>query len=176
MEKNKDEIPREATDLLESSTNYFVRALAEIINGPLTESQGLRGIGSPRVAKTSSRSQKTTVGAQFKMQLNKLRLRIDDTHPHYIRCLKPNAELVPNNYNAFMITEQLRYAGVLEAVRVSRVGYPQRYSHEQFIQRYGILAISELERNQNDPCNALVFAVARSVYESIIDDDEKNEQ
>lgn len=33
-----------------------------------------------------------------------------------------------------------RYSGVLEAVRVARAGFPQRYLHEQFIRRYVVLA------------------------------------
>ena len=56
--------------------------------------------------------------------------------PHYIRCLKPNDELEPNNFDPKNIVEQLRYCGVLEAVRVSRAGYPTRYPHEVFIARY----------------------------------------
>ena len=126
---------------------------------------------------------KTTAGGQFTKQLRKLRDRIDNTKPHYIRCLKPNLELVPNNDNAIMITEQLRYAGVLEAVRVSRVGYPQRYGHDpqryghdQFVARYGLLAVNEVNRNSHDPCNALVFAVARTVYENIVDGEEVYKQ
>ena len=142
----------------------------------MTENEGLRRMDNPQRVKTGSRQQKSTVGGQFTQQLNKLRIRIDNTHPHYIRCLKPNAELVPNNYSAYMITEQLRYAGVLEAVRVSRVGYPQRYSHEQFVHRYGILALSEVKRNQSDSCNALVYSVAHSVYDVVVDDDDKIEQ
>jgi len=166
VEKNKDEIPREATDLLLSSTNQYVRLLADLINGAPSDIVGLRGAisGSPSRMK-GGMQKKTTVGGQFTTQLRKLRNRIDNTKPHYIRCLKPNPELVPNNYNAIMITEQLRYAGVLEAVRVSRVGYPQRYGHDQFVARYGLLAVNEVNRNRHDPCNALVFAVARTVYE-----------
>lgn len=142
------------------------------MNGAGSNNAGMRA-GPPSPAKMSGRQQKTTVGKQFTEQLRKLTVRIDTTHPHYIRCIKPNAELVPNNFNAFMISEQLRYAGVLEAVRVSRVGYPQRYAHELFVHRYGLLAMEEVERSRSDKCAALVYAVARTVYEASADEDEK---
>jgi myosin-5 len=47
-----------------------------------------------------------------------------------VRCLKPNDELAPDNFDPKQIVEQLRYCGVLEAVRVSRAGYPTRYPHD----------------------------------------------
>ncbi len=37
-----------------------------------------------------------SVGAKFSEQLKDLRIRIDATAPHYIRCLKPNDDLLPN--------------------------------------------------------------------------------
>jgi hypothetical protein len=59
--------------------------------------------------------------------------------PHYVRCLKPNDNLEPDNFDPKNIVEQLRYCGVLEAVRVSRAGYPTRYPHEVFLTRYFII-------------------------------------
>ena len=59
--------------------------------------------------------------------------------PHYVRCLKPNDSLEPDNFDPSNIVEQLRYCGVLEAVRVSRAGYPTRYPHEVFMTRYYII-------------------------------------
>lgn len=53
--------------------------------------------------------------------------RINATQPHYIRCIKPNDALTPDVFHDAMVGDQLRCAGVLEAVRVSRLGYPHRY-------------------------------------------------
>ena len=38
---------------------------------------------------------------------------------------------------------QLRYAGVLEAIKVSRAGYPIRIPHDTFFQKYKILVRSD---------------------------------
>jgi ankyrin repeat protein len=80
-----------------------------------------------------------SLGKQFSDSLKILRTRIDATMPHYIRCLKPNDGLEPDHFDPKNIVEQLRYCGVLEAVRVSRAGYPTRYPHEVFMTRYYML-------------------------------------
>lgn len=61
-----------------------------------------------------------SVGAQFKNQLNNLLGAIGETHPHYVRCLKPNDENVRSNFNLGRITAQLANggAGVQACVRV----------------------------------------------------------
>jgi len=152
VQKNKDDLPREASDLLMSSSSAFVRELANIVSG-----------GSARTAK-----QKQTVGSQFTLQLKELRKRIDLTSPHYVRCLKPNAELVPDCYDSSMIVDQLRCAGVLEAVRVSRVGFPQRYAHSLFVLRYRTLALKELQvasrKGARNLCSVLVKTIAEQVW------------
>lgn len=80
-----------------------------------------------------------TICTQFKAQLATLIKKIQSTKPHYIRCIKPNDENVPDSLDRLRTTEQLRYGGVLEAVRVARSGFPVRLSHEDFYGRYRIL-------------------------------------
>lgn len=147
LEKNKDELPREATDLLLSSSSKFVKELAAIISPP--EKEPVVESASSRRRSSTTKKKSKTVGGHFATQLQSLRAKIDETAPHYVRCLKPNGQLVPDNFDPLMIVEQLRCAGVVEAVRVSRVGYPQRYTHSQFVQRYKILgAASGQELNK----------------------------
>lgn len=53
-----------------------------------------------------------SVGAQFKNQLNHLLGAIGQTHPHYVRCLKPNDENIRSNFNRTRITSQLANGGI----------------------------------------------------------------
>jgi len=87
----------------------------------------------------SSSFGRATVGGQFRRQLKRLREKIDVMSPHYIRCLKPNDELVPDHFDRAAVAEQLRCGGILEAVRVTRAGYSNHYSHEEFLRRYRCL-------------------------------------
>lgn len=109
------------------------------------------------------------MGAKFAEQLRDLRHRIDSTAPHYIRCLKPNDELLPDEFDPKQIVEQLRYSGVLEAVRVSRAGYPTRYPHGQFMSRYYMLGdLGQDGTKRNKDMIQLVKFIAKHVWEADI--------
>ena len=63
---------------------------------------------------------------------------------------------------------QLRCAGVLEAVRVSRLGYPQRYDHASFVSRYKLLHPSSLYVvDLNDHCQQLVDFLTAHVLNNV---------
>lgn len=81
-------------------------------------------------------SMKTTTCTLFKQQLKNLINIISNTTPQYVRCLKPNDMNQYSNFNPSRILQQLKYGGVLEAVKVSRAGFPIRFLHQEFIQRY----------------------------------------
>jgi myosin-5 len=69
-------------------------------------------------------------------QLNKLMQRLGSTEPHFIRCIKPNTQQLPNVVDQELVLQQLRCCGVLEVVRIARSGYPTRHSHDQFATRW----------------------------------------
>lgn len=125
LEKNKDQLPAATFDLLKSSTFGFIGDIQKFVR---TEDRGGRGTVATK-----------SVSSQFSAQLKTLRTRIDKTVPHYIRCLKPNDDLAPDYFEPKNVVEQLRCGGVLEAVRVSRAGYPTRYPHDVFLARYYVL-------------------------------------
>jgi myosin V len=129
IEKNKDQLPAASSDLLKSSTFPLIDVIHKYVRA---EDRAGRGTVATK-----------SVSAQFSSQLRTLRARIDETIPHYIRCLKPNDDLAPNFFEPKNIVEQLRCGGVLEAVRVSRAGYPTRYPHDVFLARYYILGDSK---------------------------------
>ena len=45
-----------------------------------------------------------------------------------------------NKFDPSIIADQLRCAGVIETVPVSRVVFPKRYQHDLFLSRYYMLA------------------------------------
>jgi myosin V len=165
LEKNRDELSKETTDLLKSSSNKFLamlgRELSEGSDQSLPTSRSPKK-GSKVVQRSSSSLLRDSVGAQFCSQLKLLRTRIESTAPHYVRCLKPNDELLPHCFDALVIADQLRCAGVLEAVRVSRLGFPNRYYHDHFSLRYGTLepaAVAHFRRKKisgRELCSFLV--------------------
>eukprot|EP00535_Pseudo-nitzschia_heimii_P004401 CAMPEP_0197189124 /NCGR_PEP_ID=MMETSP1423-20130617/19190_1 /TAXON_ID=476441 /ORGANISM="Pseudo-nitzschia heimii, Strain UNC1101" /LENGTH=1263 /DNA_ID=CAMNT_0042641159 /DNA_START=460 /DNA_END=4251 /DNA_ORIENTATION=+ len=140
VEKNRDELPKEATELLQNSFNPFIR----MISSRMMESTSLdRSANSNSSVKSRCQASasfgRTTVGGQFRRQLKRLREKIDLMSPHYIRCLKPNDQLVPDHFDRAAVAEQLSCGGILEAVRVARAGYSNHYTHEDFLRRYRCL-------------------------------------
>ena len=179
VEKNRDELPKESTELLMSSTNAFVKDLAVIISGGASPSDSKAGGRAPPArGRGASSGTRVTVGGQFSKQLKELREKIDLTSPHYVRCLKPNDELIPDTFDPIIVADQLRCAGVVEAVRVSRVGYPQRYSHSMFVSRYRILGLKAMKKasrssRRQKPVMVLVNAIAEKIA-AIDSDKDKN--
>jgi myosin-5 len=171
LEKNKDELPKETTELLTSSSVQFLAYLGETLKKGEDESSNYNSTAptnDKRRRNNNSSLLRNTVGSQFSQQLRELREKIDSTTPHYVRCLKPNDDLVPNRFEARVIAEQLRCAGVLEAVRVSRVGFPHRYYHGQFIERYGLLTKKKnSNRREKDFCSALINILIPQVSEML---------
>ena len=137
IEKNKDQLPAASSELLNSAEFSLIAQIRRFVR---TEDRAGRGTVATK-----------SVSSQFSSQLGVLRARIDKTVPHYIRCLKPNDELVPDYFEPKNVVDQLRCGGVLEAVRVSRAGYPTRYPHDVFLARYHILGDSTDVTPQSPP-------------------------
>ena len=145
---------------------YLVLILSNVVfHNPCTKQSFVRAEGDGGRGSVATKS----VGAKFYEQLKHLRARIDHTSPHYIRCLKPNDELHPDEFDPKKIVEQLRYSGVLEAVRVSRAGYPMRYPHGQFISRYYMLGdLGQDGTKRNKDMLSLVKFIAKHMWEADI--------
>jgi len=156
LEKNNDQLPVSSVNLLMGSNFDLLSKTQKFIR---TEDREGRGA----IASTS-------VGAQFSAQLSQLRARIDATVPHYIRCLKPNNDMVPDCFDPTMIVDQLRCGGVLEAVRVSRAGYPTRYPHDVFMARYYILGYGQAKgkavmTGEDSEVKQLIGKIAFGIWE-----------
>ena len=198
LEKNKDELPKETTELLMSSSVPFIAFLGDFSTqdtatlSPAGSTGGQRpssptssvssyysfngyrqnaelasssSFDAKSLQRKSSSIKQNSVGNQFYHQLRELRHRIDSTTPHYVRCLKPTDQLIADQFEPSVIADQLRCAGVLEAIRVSRVGFPNRFSHHDFLQRYCILANSstKLCNSKKDQCVGLIRDISHNI-------------
>jgi hypothetical protein len=57
-----------------------------------------------------------------------------------VRCIKPNPEKSSSQFALSMVAMQLRCAGVVEAIRVSRSAYPYKLTHAEFLDDFAILS------------------------------------
>eukprot|EP00586_Coscinodiscus_wailesii_P023493 CAMPEP_0172519650 /NCGR_PEP_ID=MMETSP1066-20121228/291541_1 /TAXON_ID=671091 /ORGANISM="Coscinodiscus wailesii, Strain CCMP2513" /LENGTH=1201 /DNA_ID=CAMNT_0013302275 /DNA_START=1819 /DNA_END=5424 /DNA_ORIENTATION=- len=156
VEKNKDELPKEAANLLLSSTLPMLHILARELNQAAAEAPVSALPGRKRKKRSSA-------GSKFSCQMRSLRDKIDATDPHYVRCLKPNNQLIPNVFDALSISGQLMSSGVIEAMKIRRAEFSQRFFHDVFVGRYCVLDTGFVMGKDNMPakelCDALLLAM-----------------
>jgi myosin-5 len=63
---------------------------------------------------------------------------INETGVHYVRCIKPNLNKSPEEFNVQGVNDQLRCQGILEAIRIARAAYPNRLPHYELTVRYQV--------------------------------------
>ncbi|OQS04297.1 myosin, partial [Thraustotheca clavata] len=134
-DKNRDKPHQDIFDLLSSSTNTFVSLLCRPVD---VLSESIHAL--PPMMRRKSSLISLGLGSQFRRQLHQLLEMIALTQPHYIRCLKPNDANKKHIFHRQRMADQLRYGGVLEAVRIARLGYSVHMKHAKFIERYALLS------------------------------------
>ncbi|CAI5702395.1 hypothetical protein KXD40_005251 [Peronospora effusa] len=138
--KNTDALQNDLILLIKKSKAPFLKKLfpdehvGDAMTGIPGTNAALRGRGPGLKRKNSIVAD--TVGTQFKSQLNGLMEDIRRTNVHYIRCIKPNGKKSSQVFNKLRVTEQLQCAGVVEAVRISRMAYPNRVQQTMFLERF----------------------------------------
>jgi myosin-5 len=80
-----------------------------------------------------------TLWNKFKNQLNSLMRNLSETQSRYIRCVKPNSLKKPLIMQHMTTIEQLRCAGVVAAVTISRSAFPNRLDHRACVERFKVL-------------------------------------
>lgn len=128
LEKNKDPLNDNVTQLLVESTEANIRYL-------FANESNQQGPGGKLIKKGLFR----TVAQKHKEQLNHLMSQLNSTHPHFVRCIIPNHQKTPHQFDNLLVLDQLRCNGVLEGIRIARTGYPNRIFFSEFRQRYEVL-------------------------------------
>mmetsp|Transcript_23950 Transcript_23950/g.40168 ORF Transcript_23950/g.40168 Transcript_23950/m.40168 type:complete len:863 (-) Transcript_23950:420-3008(-) len=129
-DKNKDELPEHLVELVRKSSTKFIA----ILYSP----EGKEG-EAPAETDDKKTAGKQTLGGFFKQQLTDLMTMLHETQPYFIRCIKPNMEKVSEKFDEQLVYNQLLYAGMLETIRIRRLGYPIRWNHLDFFKRFRVI-------------------------------------
>ncbi|KAJ3894344.1 nonmuscle myosin heavy chain b [Lentinula edodes] len=161
LEKNKDPLNDNLTRVFASSTERYVSSLfADHVNTPISGTQtNMFSVGKKRGIK---RGAFRTVGQRHKEQLASLMGQLMATQPHFVRCIVPNTNKKPGRVDVPLVLDQLRCNGVLEGIRIARLGYPNRLPFVEFRQRYEVLTPGIIPKGYMDgreACRRMVGAL-----------------
>ena len=139
---------------IEYTTTNFCDKNKNIISNEINQLISNIKIFKGQYIKKISRIGSKTVGVCFRTQLNDLMKLISTTNPYYIRCIKPNDQNIKQKMDRYRVNEQLKYSGILEAIRVARSGYPIRFKKESFVEKYKLINgfdwLKNLENDRSD--------------------------
>jgi len=145
LEKNKDPINDNVASLFAKATNGL---LAHLFADSVMEEEGKETAIS--VVRKGKANMFITVSQRHRQQLASLIDTLYKTHPHFVRCIIPNEQKKPNVIEAPLVLDQLRCNGVLEGIRIVRMGFPSRVPFAEFRQRYEILATGVIPKGFMD--------------------------
>lgn len=134
VESNQDTLP---TDLAEaallSSNEILAKHMSNDSCQNFQQSTTTRPASEPRRSaprRAKSNIVAPTVWTKYKGQLSALMTKLKQTNSRYIRCIKPNKPKKPVIMEHLGTIEQLRCAGVVAAVTLSRSAFPNRLEND----------------------------------------------
>uniref|UniRef100_A0A671VFM8 Myosin VC n=1 Tax=Sparus aurata TaxID=8175 RepID=A0A671VFM8_SPAAU len=149
LEKNRDALYEELVDIMRDSKFPFLAHFFQEEERNAANSKGVKVRPARPAVKPANKQLRTSVGDKFCSSLSLLMETLNATTPHYVRCIKPNEEKLPFEYDSGRVVQQLRACGVLETIRISAQSYPSRWTYIEFYSRYSIL-MTHQEADQSD--------------------------
>ncbi|XP_069480944.1 unconventional myosin-Vc isoform X2 [Ambystoma mexicanum] len=150
LEKNRDMLYEVLIDILKNSKfKLFANFFQDNSTKPSPFGSSIKVKAARPAIKSANKQFRTTVGSKFRNSLSLLMETLNATTPHYVRCIKPNDEKLPFEYDPKRVVQQLRACGVLETIRISAQSYPSRWTYLEFFGRYSIL-MTQQELSMND--------------------------
>jgi myosin heavy subunit len=132
VERNTDKLPEDLIECVSQSSNQIISTEFKSI---LDESKTPKEPIAPGKRKPSSK----TVIQKFRLQLKDLMDNIQDTTTRYIRCIKPNDNMIPKMTDHYTTMRQLECAGLVTAITISRETFPNRLGYETTRERFDCL-------------------------------------
>ena len=164
LDKNRDSLALDISDMLAASSSSFV---ADLFPSAKREKRSSVASGAKASGAKKSQMSQPTLGAQFQKSLLALIDIIVKTQPHYVRCITPNSHKKSGEINNARVVQQLQCSGVIEAVRVTRAGFPSRFLYDDFVRRYRVISPSSCVADNRQSSAALLAAAGLEAGASV---------
>lgn len=133
LDKNRDTLRPDVLELLISSRMPLISKMFQSLRSSIEASKSYNRSDGRFV---TMKPRAPTVSARFQDSLHALLETMSKCNPWFVRCIKPNNEKAAMKFDMPVVLEQLRYSGVLETIRIRKLGYPIRLKFQQFLSRY----------------------------------------
>uniref|UniRef100_A0A2K5F021 Myosin X n=1 Tax=Aotus nancymaae TaxID=37293 RepID=A0A2K5F021_AOTNA len=162
LEKNRDTFRDDLLNLLRESRFDFIYDLFEHVSSRNNQD----------TLKCGSKHRRPTVSSQFKDSLHSLMATLSSSNPFFVRCIKPNMQKMPDQFDQAVVLNQLRYSGMLETVRIRKAGYAVRRPFQDFYKRqegaeWILLLFKGVEENR-EPSNLVLPEDVRGKCTSLL--------
>merc|ERR1739844_335493 len=144
LEKNEDPVNDTVVDVLKRGSCPLMHILWADHPGQSAPPE------DPKEKKKKKKGGGKTVASVYLVQLAELMGTLNQTEPHFIRCIVPNTHKKPLETECPLIMHQLTCNGVLEGIRVCMLGFPNRIRYCDYKMRYMILGASHLANASDD--------------------------
>lgn len=129
---------------VEYSVDNFLLANVDTMYGDLYE--GLQTSTNTLVnsifigAQAIDKKRPPSTSSLFRQQVNALIDELNESHASYIRCIKPNEDKQPMVIDDAALADQVQYLGILENLKVRRMGFCYRSTLQDFYHRFKMLS------------------------------------
>jgi len=143
--KNKDEVSDDIIALFSVHSSFReLQEMQSLFDEKLAEQADKAPAKGRGRGAAASRMTRKTVSSVFSQSLDSLMARLRECEKHYVRCLKPNQQLVPNVWEDKFVMSQLNYCGVLETVMIRQAGPQVRRPMRAFYSYYSCCVDKEV--------------------------------
>ena len=143
LDKNRDTLRYDVMSLMISSKEKMISKMFQDLRNFHEASKTLN---KPNGQFVTMKPRTATVAARFHDSLSNLLNSMAACNPYFIRCLKPNNDKCPMKFDMPVVLEQLRYSGMLETIKIRKLGYPVRMKYQTFAEHYRCLIKGRIQR------------------------------
>ena len=133
VEANKDTLTKDLILLMQTSARSFNQHLF------------------PENVDEADKKRPPTASIKIRNQSQALVDTLMASVPSYVRCIKPNENKKPRDFDTQRVLHQVVYLNLKENIKIRRAGFCARYPFDKFLRRYGIITKQTYPSWTGDP-------------------------
>merc|ERR1712130_613543 len=122
-------------------------------------------INGVNVSGKRKKKKKKSVTAVFYGGIKRLMKSLKQTEPYFVRCINPNSQKSKDIWDERIVEHQLQCGGLLEALKVLKLGYPTRVPYNLLYEKFHSSVDNPLIKNMKPEAFSTSLLIAFDVKE-----------